>query len=82
MKIQYDVVEIYGREGVYAAAVLTPETAGRIGPVSSLKKLIETALTPDDMFSPRVKAAFVAIQKMGQQLDWDEAKIQAALPAN
>jgi hypothetical protein len=34
------------------------------------------------MFSPRVKAAFLVIQKTDQQFDWDEAKIQATLPAN
>ena len=82
MKIQYDVIEIAGRDGTYVAAVSSPETIGRIGPAPSLQKLLELGLTPDDMFSPRVKAALVAIQKLGKEFDWDEAKLQAALPAN
>lgn len=83
MKIRYDVVEISNDNGAgYIAAVFNPETLGRIGPASSLKKLVEMALTPDDLFSPRVKAAFVAIEKMGREFDWDDAKVQAALPAS
>lgn len=82
MKIRYDIVEIDGRDANYVAAVTSPEAPGRLGPAPSLKKLIELALTPDDIFSPRVKAAFVAIEKIAREFAWDEAKIEAALPAS
>lgn len=81
MNIKYGVVEISGRDGAYTALLVMPEPERSIGPDASLKKLIQKALTPDDRLSPRAKAAFVAIEKMSTELGWDEAKVEAALPA-